>query len=37
MRKGVVGFLEALHLRDVTIVGESIGAVLALRAIANCW
>jgi pimeloyl-ACP methyl ester carboxylesterase len=32
MRKGVVGFLVALDLRDVTIVGESIGAVLALTA-----
>jgi pimeloyl-ACP methyl ester carboxylesterase len=35
MRKGVVGFLEALNLRDVTIVGESIGAVLALTAAAD--
>jgi pimeloyl-ACP methyl ester carboxylesterase len=35
MRKGVVGFLEALDLRDVTIVGESIGAVLALTAAAD--
>ena len=34
MRKGIVGFLEALDLRDVTIVGESIGAVLALTAAA---
>jgi pimeloyl-ACP methyl ester carboxylesterase len=34
LRKGVVGFLEALDLRDVTIVGESIGAVLALTAAA---
>ena len=35
MRKGVVGFLEALDLRDVTIVGESIGAVLALTVAAE--
>ena len=35
MRKGIVGFLEALDLRDVTIVGESIGAVLALTAAAD--
>jgi pimeloyl-ACP methyl ester carboxylesterase len=35
MRKGVVGFLEALDLRDVTIVGESIGAVLALTVAAD--
>lgn len=34
MRQGVVGFLKALDLRDVTIVGESIGAVLALTAAA---
>jgi len=35
MRKGIVGFLETLDLRDVTIVGESIGAVLALTAAAD--
>jgi len=35
LRKGVVGFVEALDLRDVTIVGESIGAVLALTAAAD--
>jgi pimeloyl-ACP methyl ester carboxylesterase len=35
MRKGVVGFLQALDLRDVTIVGESIGAVLALTVAAE--
>lgn len=35
MRKGVVGFLEALDLREVTIVGESIGAVLALTVAAE--
>lgn len=35
MRKAVVGILEALNLRDVTIVGESIGAVLALTAAAE--
>src|SRR5687768_12769927 len=35
MRKGVVGFLEALDLRDVTVVGESIGAVLALTVAAE--
>lgn len=34
-RRGVVGFLEALDLRDVTLVGESIGAVLALTAAAE--
>jgi len=32
MRSGIVGFLERLDLRDVTLVGESIGAVLALTA-----
>jgi pimeloyl-ACP methyl ester carboxylesterase len=32
MRKAVVDVIEALDLRDVTIVGESIGAVLALTA-----
>lgn len=35
MRQGVVAFLKALDLRDVTIVGESIGAVLALTAAAE--
>jgi pimeloyl-ACP methyl ester carboxylesterase len=35
MRKAIVGFLEALDLRDVTIVGESIGAVLALTVAAD--
>lgn len=34
-RSGVVSFLEALDLRDVTLVGESIGAVLALTAAAE--
>lgn len=35
MRQGVVAFLKALDLRDVTIVGESIGAVLALTGAAE--
>jgi pimeloyl-ACP methyl ester carboxylesterase len=35
MRSGIVGFLETLDLRDVTLVGESIGAVLALTAAAE--
>ena len=35
MRKAVVGILEALDLRDVTLVGESIGAVLALTSAAE--
>jgi pimeloyl-ACP methyl ester carboxylesterase len=35
MRKGIVAFLEALDLRDVTFVGESIGAVLALTVAAD--
>ena len=35
MRKAVVGLIEALDLGDVTIVGESIGAVLALTAAAE--
>src|SRR4030042_3350329 len=35
MRRGVVGFLESLDLREVTIVGESIGAVLALPVAAE--
>lgn len=30
MRKTIVGFIEQLDLTDVTLVGESIGAVLAL-------
>src|SRR5262249_12757164 len=30
MRAGVSAFLQALDLRDVTLVGESIGGVLAL-------
>jgi pimeloyl-ACP methyl ester carboxylesterase len=34
-RRNVVGFLEALDLRDVTMVGESIGAVLSLTAAAE--
>lgn len=32
MRRAVVGVLETLDLQDVTLVGESIGAVLALTA-----
>lgn len=35
MRRGIVGFLETLDLRDVTIVGESIGAVVSLTAAAE--
>jgi pimeloyl-ACP methyl ester carboxylesterase len=35
LRNGIVGFLKALDLRDVTLVGESIGAVLALTAAAD--
>ena len=35
MREAVVGVLKALDLRDVTIVGESIGAVLALTVAAE--
>ncbi|MBL8882393.1 MAG: alpha/beta hydrolase [Hyphomicrobium sp.] len=35
LRTGVVGFLETLDLRDVTLVGESIGAVLVLTAAAE--
>jgi pimeloyl-ACP methyl ester carboxylesterase len=35
MRKAVVGILEKLDLRDVTLVGESIGAVLALTSAAE--
>lgn len=35
LRSGIVGFLESLDLRDVTLVGESIGAALALTAAAE--
>src|SRR5688572_31547483 len=35
MRSGIVAFLKTLDLRDVTIVGESIGAVLSLTAAAE--
>jgi pimeloyl-ACP methyl ester carboxylesterase len=35
MRRGIVSFLETLDLRDVTMVGESIGAVLALTTAAE--
>lgn len=35
MRAGIVNFLKALDLRDVTLVGESIGAVLALTVAAD--
>jgi len=35
LRKGIVKFLEAMDLRDVTMVGESIGAVLALTVSAE--
>lgn len=35
LRKGIVGFLNTLDLRDVTLVGESIGAALALTAAAE--
>jgi pimeloyl-ACP methyl ester carboxylesterase len=35
LRQAVLGFLKALDLRDVTMVGESIGAVLALTAAAE--
>lgn len=35
MRLGIVGFLEALDLRDVTMVGESIGAVVSLTVAAE--
>ncbi len=30
-RTAIVGFIERLDLKDVTLVGESIGGVLALR------
>lgn len=35
MRRAVVGFLQTLDLQDVTLVGESIGAVLALTVAAE--
>lgn len=35
MRSGIVAFLKTLDLRDVTIVGESIGAVISLTAAAE--
>lgn len=35
IRRGVVAFLKALDLRDVTLLGESIGAVIALTAAAD--
>ena len=35
MRGGIVGFLETLDLRDVTMVGESIGAVVSLTVAAD--
>jgi len=35
MRRGIVGFLETLDLRDVTMVGESIGAVVSLTVAAE--
>lgn len=35
MRRAIVGFLEALDLRDVTMVGESIGAVVSLTVAAE--
>lgn len=35
LRSGIVGFLETLDLRDATLVGESIGAVLVLTAAAE--
>lgn len=35
IRAGVVAFLKALDLRDVTLLGESIGAVIALTAAAD--
>ena len=34
LRQGIVQFIERLDLRDVTLVGESIGAVLALTVAA---
>ncbi len=35
MRRAVVAFLEAVDLRDVTLVGESIGAVLSITVAAE--
>ncbi len=35
MRRAVVGLIKGLDLRDVTLVGESIGAVLSLTAAAE--
>ncbi|OZE87182.1 alpha/beta hydrolase [Rhodococcus sp. 15-649-1-2] len=35
MRRGVENFLTEMDLRDVTIIGESMGAVLALTTAAN--
>ena len=35
MRQAVVGAIETLNLRDVTILGESIGGVLALTVAAQ--
>ncbi len=35
IRSGIVGFLNALDLRDVTMVGESIGAVVSLTVAAE--
>jgi pimeloyl-ACP methyl ester carboxylesterase len=35
LRQGIVQFIERLDLRDVTLVGESIGAVLALTVAAS--
>ena len=32
LRSGVIGFIEQLNLKELTIAGESIGAVLALTA-----
>lgn len=35
MQSGIVGFIEMLDLRDVTMVGESIGAVVSLTVAAE--
>jgi pimeloyl-ACP methyl ester carboxylesterase len=35
MRSGIMGFIEMLDLRDVTMVGESIGAVVSLTVAAE--
>lgn len=35
IRNGIVAFLKAMNLRDVTLVGESIGAVIALTSAAD--